>query len=125
MQLTIESTEKTPKVNFDVTSNELVIEGICIPELTHEFFKPVINFIHQVENSSIKQFSLLVKLHFFNTGSARYILELMKTVQKLKDKGIEVKFKWYYNEDDEDIEEAGRSYSFILNEPFDMVSFPS
>ncbi|HTA62964.1 MAG TPA: DUF1987 domain-containing protein [Bacteroidia bacterium] len=125
MNLSIESTEKTPKVNFNTTNNELVLEGICIPELTHEFFKPVINFIHTVEQSPVKQFSLTVKLHFFNTGSARYILELMKTVLKLKEKGIEVTFKWYYNEDDEDIEEAGRSYSFILNEPFDMISFKS
>ena len=125
MNLSIEATEKTPKVEFNNTSNELLLEGICIPELTHEFFKPVINFIHQTEESPLKQFTLTVKLHFFNTGSARYILELMKTVQKLKQKGTDVKFKWFYNEDDEDIEEAGRSYSFILNEPFEMMSFKS
>ena len=123
MKLSIEATEKTPKVEFNNVSNELLLEGICIPELTHEFFKPVINFIRQAEENSLAQFTLTVKLHFFNTGSARYILELMKTVQKLKQKGVDVKFKWFFNEDDEDIEEAGRSYSFILNEPFEMLSF--
>jgi hypothetical protein len=123
MNLSIESTEKTPKVEFNGTSNELLLEGICIPELTHDFFKPVINFVRQVEENSLKNFTLTVNLHFFNTGSARYILELMKNVQKLKEKGIAIKFKWFYNEDDEDIEEAGRSYSFILNEPFEMIPF--
>lgn len=121
MNLSIESTEKTPRVEFNSTSNELLLEGICIPELTHDFFKPVINFVRQAEESSLKDFTLTVNLHFFNTGSARYILELMKNVQKLKEKGIAIKFKWFYNEDDEDIEEAGRSYSFILNEPFEMI----
>ena len=123
MNLSIESTEKTPRVEFNNVSNELLLEGICIPELTHEFFKPVINFVHLAEESTLKNFTLTVNLHFFNTGSARYILELMKNVQKLKEKGIAIKFKWFYNEDDEDIEEAGRSYSFILNEPFEMIPF--
>ncbi len=121
MNLSIESTEKTPRVEFNNSNNELLLEGICIPELTHDFFKPVINFVRQAEENSLKDFTLTVNLHFFNTGSARYILELMKNVQKLKEKGIGIKFKWFYNEDDEDIEEAGLSYSFILNEPFEMI----
>jgi hypothetical protein len=99
------------------------MEGVCIPELTHDFFKPIISFVNSLDTNAIKNFTLTINLHFFNTGSSRYILELMKTVQKLKEKGVTVKFKWYYNIDDEDIEEAGRSYSFILNEPFEMVSF--
>lgn len=124
MDFLIEATEKTPKVEYKSDKHELTIEGICIPELTHEFFKPVINFINEAEkNDNFKDFALTVNLHFFNTGSARYILELMKNVQRLKQKGISIKYKWFYNEEDEDIEEAGRSYSFILNEPFEMIPF--
>ncbi len=118
----VEATERTPKVEFNNATNELVLEGICIPELTHDFFKPIIAFVHEAgDNNATKQFTLTVKLHFFNTGSARYILELMKNIQKLKEKGIDVKYKWYYSEDDEDIEEAGRSYAFILDETFEMI----
>ncbi|MBS1646208.1 MAG: DUF1987 domain-containing protein [Bacteroidetes bacterium] len=123
MELQLEATEKTPKVLFNKKSGELSMEGICIPELTHDFFKPIIHFVQKVEASEVKTFTLSVNLHFFNTGSARYILELMKTVQQLKEKGVAIKYKWHYSEDDEDIEEAGRSYSFILNEPFEMIPF--
>jgi hypothetical protein len=121
MTFLVEATERTPKVEFNNAASELLLEGICIPELTHDFFKPIIAFVHEAGETGIKQFSLIVKLHFFNTGSARYILELMKNIQKLKEKGIEIKFKWYFSEDDEDIEEAGRSYAFILNETFEMI----
>ena len=123
MELKIEATEKTPKVEYNSGKNELQMDGICIPEQTHDFFKPILNFITYLESTPPKTFILTVNLHFFNTGSARYILEVMKSVRKLKDVGVDVKYKWFYNEEDEDIEEAGRSYSFILNEPFEMIPF--
>jgi hypothetical protein len=123
MDLKIEATEKTPKVEYNSAKAELLMEGICIPEQTHDFFKPILNFIDTLATAPPKEFTLNVNLHFFNTGSARYILEVMKNVRKLKDTGVNVKFKWYFNEEDEDIEETGRSYSFILNEPFEMVPF--
>lgn len=123
MDLNIEATEKTPKISFNSSTGELLMEGICIPEQTHDFFKPVLAFINSLEATPPKSFTLITNLHFFNTGSARYILEVMKNALKLKEKGVDVKYKWHYNEEDEDIEEAGRSYSFILNEPFDMVPF--
>ena len=123
MNMQIDATEKTPKVLFNKDTGELSMEGVCIPELTHDFFKPIISFVTSLDVATLKNFTLTVNLHFFNTGISRYILELMKTIQKLKEKGVAIKFKWYYNIDDEDIEEAGRSYSFILNEPFEMVSF--
>lgn len=123
MDLKIEATEKTPKVEYNSSKSELVMEGICIPEQTHDFFKPILNFIDSLDVASTKEFTLNVNLHFFNTGSARYILEVMKNARKLKDSGVAVKYKWNYNEEDEDIEEAGRSYSFILNEPFEMIPF--
>jgi hypothetical protein len=125
MDLKIEATEKTPRIEYNSATGELLMEGICIPEQTHDFFKPVLNFIDTLETSPPKHFILTANLHFFNTGSARYILEVMKNARKLKEKGVDVKFKWRYNEEDEDIEEAGRSYSFILNEPFEMIPFKS
>lgn len=125
MDLKIEATEKTPKIEYNPSTGELLMEGICIPEQTHDFFKPVLSFIDTLESTPPKDFILTTNLHFFNTGSARYILEVMKNARKLKDKGVNVKFKWHYNEEDEDIEEAGRSYSFILNEPFEMIPFKS
>lgn len=125
MDLKIEATEKTPKVEYNRAKCELLMEGICIPEQTHDFFKPVLSFIDSLVAQPPKTFTLTVNLHFFNTGSARYILEVMKNTRKLKDAGVDTKFKWYFNEEDEDIEEAGRSYSFILNEPFEMIPFKS
>lgn len=125
MDLKIEATEKTPRIEYNSVTGELLMEGICIPEQTHDFFKPVLHFIDTLETAPPKDFTLTANLHFFNTGSARYILEVMKNARKLKDKGVNVRFKWRYNEEDEDIEEAGRSYSFILNEPFEMIPVKS
>ncbi len=125
MEFLIDGTEKTPRVEYHTGRFELVLEGICIPEQTHDFFKPVLDFIDILVKNPPPSFTLTINLHFFNTGSARYILEVMKSTCRLKELCGLVKFKWYYNEEDEDIEEAGRSYSFILNEPFEMVPLKS
>jgi hypothetical protein len=35
--------------------------------------------------------------------------------------GKEVKIRWHYHEDDEDLEEAGKSYAYILGLPVEII----
>ena len=44
----------------------------------------------------------------------------MKTIEKT-DKGKELVLKWYYEEDDEDMLEAGEDYESIIRVPFKMI----
>ena len=39
----------------------------------------------------------------------------------MKTKGAEVLVNWYYEEDDEDMEEAGEDYQAIIKLPFNMI----
>ena len=62
-----------------------------------------------------------VKLEYFNTSSSKCILDLFKQLEKLNAGNTEVKVNWYFEEDDEDMEEAGEDYQAIIDLPFKMI----
>tara|TARA_B100001093_G_C26854371_1_gene1026697 strand:- start:2662 stop:3036 length:375 start_codon:yes stop_codon:yes gene_type:complete len=116
--LKLEGSAKTPVVEF--TSNgELLLKGRSIPENSIEFYKPLIEWIdnygQQVKDSTV----LSVQLEYFNTSSSKCILDVFKKLESLS--GSEVSVKWYYEEDDEDMLEAGEDYEAIIDLPFEMI----
>ena len=60
-----------------------------------------------------------VQLEYFNTSSSKCILDVFKKLETLS--GTEVSVKWYYEEDDEDMLEAGEDYEAIIDLPFEMI----
>ena len=63
-----------------------------------------------------------MQLEYFNTSSSKCILDVFKKLENLHNKSVaEVVINWYYEEDDEDMLEAGEDYQSILKLPFKMV----
>ena len=60
-----------------------------------------------------------VQLEYFNTSSSKCILDVFKKLESVT--GSEVSVKWYYEEDDEDMLEAGEDYEAIIDLPFEMI----
>ena len=62
-----------------------------------------------------------IHLEYFNTSSSKCILDIFKKLESIKNAGNEVNINWYYEEDDEDMLEAGEDYQAIINVPFKMI----
>ncbi len=116
--LNLEGTAKTPTVDFK-SNGELLIKGRSIPENSIEFYKPIIDWITDYGNSPQSDTSVNIQLEYFNTSSSKCILDVFKKLESLPD--TSVKIKWYYEEDDEDMLEAGEDYEAIIDLPFEMV----
>ena len=58
---------------------------------------------------------------YFNSTSAKYILDVFKTLGSLQSKGAEVRVKWHYEEDDEDMLEVGQEMSRMSKLPFEYI----
>jgi len=114
----IEGTPKTPTVEFNQASGTLLIKGRSIPENSIEFYKPLIDWIGAYAQSPQENTVVSIKLEYFNTSSSKCILDVFK---KLESVGSNVLIKWYYEEDDEDMLEAGEDYDAIINLPFNMI----
>lgn len=119
--LKLEGSAKTPSVNFNAETGVLELQGRSIPENSVEFYKPINEWIDAYGNNPKANTTVDVKLEYFNTSSSKCILDLFKQLEGLNGKGTEVHVNWYFEEDDEDMEEAGEDYEAIISLPFKMI----
>jgi len=116
-----EETLKTPYVKFDGEKGLVEIKGRSIPENSIEFYKPLIDWLDKFADQPAGRTSVNVKLEYFNTSSSKCILDIFRKLELMHKKGDEVEINWYYEEDDEDMFEAGEDYQSIINIPFKMI----
>ena len=118
---TIEGSPKTPNINFDLIGGILEIKGRSIPENSIEFYKPLIGALENY-SSAVKPITTVnIQLEYFNTSSSKCILDVFKKLEGINKAGSAVTIHWHYEEDDEDMLEAGEDYQAIINVPFKMV----
>lgn len=119
--ITIEGTPKTPSVNFDYNSGKVEIKGRSIPENSIEFYKPLVDWLEKYSSAPKGLTEVNVQLEYFNTSSSKCILDVFKKLETIHKSGNEVLINWYYEEDDEDMLEAGEDYQSIIRIPFKMI----
>lgn len=117
--INIEGSSKTPTVNFDSESGKLLLKGRSIPENSVEFYGPLFDWIEQYSKAPQSETSVDIQLEYFNTSSSKCILDLFKKLEEVSNSNVAI--NWYYEEDDEDMLEAGVDYDAIINIPFKMI----
>jgi hypothetical protein len=119
--LIIEGTPKTPTIEFNSGDGYLLIRGRSIPENSIEFYKSLIEALEAYNNNSKPNTKVDIQLEYFNTSSSKCILDVFKKLEAINSGNSEVIINWYYEEDDEDMLEAGEDYQAIINIPFKMI----
>ncbi|MBI9063526.1 MAG: DUF1987 domain-containing protein [Marinilabiliaceae bacterium] len=116
-----EGTPKTPYVRLDGENGLVEIKGRSIPENSVEFYKPLIDWLEKYGNDPSNETNVNIQLEYFNTSSSKCILDIFKRLELIHKKGNPVEINWYYEEDDEDMFEAGEDYQSIISIPFKMI----
>ncbi|MFZ0280708.1 MAG: SiaC family regulatory phosphoprotein [Bacteroidales bacterium] len=117
----IEGTPKTPTIKFDATEGVFEIKGRSIPENSVEFYKPLVDWLDSYKESPLGKTVVNIKLEYFNTSSSKCILDVFKKLEAIHKAKNDVEVNWYYEEDDEDMLEAGEDYESIIRVPFKMI----
>jgi len=120
-KLLIAGTPKTPEVLFDGESGILEIKGRSIPENSIEFYKPMVDWLENYSQNPKNKTQLNIHLEYFNTSSSKCILDIFKKLESLKKSKHDVMVNWFYEEDDEDMHEAGEDYESIVHLPFKVI----
>ncbi|MDZ4823312.1 MAG: DUF1987 domain-containing protein [Flavobacteriales bacterium] len=116
--LEIQGTNKTPTVRFIAASGLLELKGRSIPENSLDFYKNLITWTEDYAKKPKSETTVHIQLEYFNTSSSKCILDLFKKLEVAKSK---VEIHWFYEQDDEDMLEAGEDYEAIINIPFRMI----
>lgn len=119
--LIIEGTPKTPSVRFDAQQGLVEIKGRSIPENSIEFYKPLVDWLKKYGENPAPLTQVNIQLEYFNTSSSKCILDVFKKLEAIFKAKHDVIINWYYEEDDEDMLEAGEDYESIIRVPFKMV----
>ena len=128
-KLIIEPTLNTPSVILDPEKNSFHFSGESRPEDVRNFYIPILEWLEKYATEQIAQNGMEEKsdreFHFnfeyFNSTSAKYILDLFKILSKFQSEGINTSVFWHYEEDDEDMLEVGMEMSRMSRLPFEYV----
>ncbi|MDB4083127.1 DUF1987 domain-containing protein [Vicingaceae bacterium] len=119
--LVLEGSPKTPTIKFNPEEGKLLIQGRSIPENSIDFYKPLVDILEEYAGNVKAATRVDIILEYFNTSSSKCILDVFKKLEKINEAGGGVAINWHYEEDDEDMLEAGEDYQAIINIPFKMV----
>lgn len=115
-------TDETPEVILDPSVPEFKIQGNSYPENSTKIYTPILEWLEEyVEVSSTNKIVFDFNFDYFNTSSAKYILEVLRIIARLQDNGKDVLIRWHYFEDDTDMMESGEDYIATVDLPFEMV----
>lgn len=117
----LEATPKTPKLDFNPDADTFLISGRSIPENSIEFYRPFLDWLDNYVQNPLDSTNFEVKLEYFNTSSSKCLVEIFRKLEKIKEAGKDIAIDWYYEEEDEDMEESGEDFKQIIKVPFKMV----
>ncbi|HBE41471.1 MAG TPA: hypothetical protein DDW27_09750, partial [Bacteroidales bacterium] len=124
-KLIIDKTTNSPKVIFDPERNIFEISGESRPPDVAGFYSEILNWFDDYSSFLSKTggtgdavvFNL--DFEYFNSSSAKYILDFCKQIAALRSKGGDILVKWHYEKDDADMLESGREMARIAKIPFE------
>ncbi|MCS6820291.1 MAG: DUF1987 domain-containing protein [Microscillaceae bacterium] len=121
--LFIESTPVTPEVHFNPETAIFEIKGISMPEYADEFYKQLLDYIHEyLATTANETTTLIFKFNYFNTGTSPAVEAILKAFEKNKPEKHEVKVKWYYETEDEDMKDLGEHYQNMTSLPVEIIA---
>jgi SiaC family regulatory phosphoprotein len=90
----------TPSVYFQAESGICELAGESYIEDAPTFYEPLIRWL---ENFKGSQLIFNFKLTYFNTSSSKCILNVVKSLRILQNKGVALEINWFYPEDNYDL----------------------
>ena len=110
--LIIPATARTPAIDFDFGKSHLKLSGESYPEDVTEFYNPVFSaldaFTSTLGPGSSCRFDF--ELIYLNSSSAKAVIMLMDKLDAAAAKGAAVDVYWFYDEEDDTMEELGEEF---------------
>jgi hypothetical protein len=123
-KLDIKEGQHTPGIILDPDEMNFNISGSSLPEDVEKFYQPVIGWLDEfIENipDPDKPLKVSVRFNYYNSGSMRYIAEIFKRIKRINDKNVDTVVKWFYDEEDDLLLEAGQDLEEVTGLHFEYI----
>ena len=121
--ISIKETEATPSIEFSPGEGLLIIKGRSHPENAKVFYGPLIDWCEGYAKEPADKTILRIQLEHFNTISSKSLLDVFRTLKPIQNLEKDLVVDWYYESDDEELLDAGRTYEEITGIRFIMTPY--
>ena len=114
-----EELKNCPGIAYYPDDNKLEIVGRSIPENPELIFRRLEDWLtlHFEKNNGL---DVNIQLEYINSGSSKYLYEILKRLTGYGRSGKLVRIKWLYEEDDEGMLELGEHYRDTAGIPLEI-----
>jgi len=123
--LNIKGTNVSPEVNFDHKALTFEMAGYSRPENVRDFYMPILSWLEQfvaeiitTKPSISKPVAFNFRMIYFNSSSAKFLFDMITHINAIHKNNVPVMINWYFDEDDEELKEAGEELSEMADFPF-------
>jgi hypothetical protein len=81
--LLIEQTPKTPQIDLNQLTGELIFSGRSIPENAAKVYEPVFNWITEYVQHPRPTTNLRLNMEYFNTSSSLWLAKILKVLIRI------------------------------------------
>lgn len=126
-KLIIDPTANSPTVILDPEKKIYQISGESRPPDVWEFYNQIIRWlddfsIYLTKTDETKEPVIFnFNFEYFNSSSAKMILDIFKILVGLSLKGIDLTIKWHFEKGDIDMLDVGKEMAEIVKFPFEFV----
>ena len=124
-KIDIAATARTPHLSFDPAAGIFVLEGESYPEDTKKFYDTPLSHVYSyLDTGTGAQAVFAFKLKYFNSSSAKVLMDLFLAIEESASRGNTLKIEWHYAADDDNMEELGEEFAEELDKAeFAMITF--
>jgi hypothetical protein len=113
-----EPTKKTPQLDFNHLTGELILSGRSVPENPAATYDDVLNWVTQYVNNPRHTTNLRLNLEYFNTASSIWLAKVIKILCQIKGPENILIIHLYFNIEDfdnMDIQDIKEVLSPVIN----------
>ena len=122
--LYIDPSAKTPQIDFNPLTGELILSGRSIPENAAELYENVFKWIIEYSRSPRHTTNLRFNLEYFNTSSSIWLAKIVKALCAIKESEYTLMIHLYFNIEEFDNMEV-EDLKDALSPIIDMIGTPT
>lgn len=115
----IEKTIKSPLIEGDVRTGEIIIQGRSYPENAVEFYEPFLNWFEELKSLNLSSIKFTVDMEYFNTSTAGILFDFIDKIAQYNTEA-NVLIIWVYESDDYEMVSKGKSLKEHFGDLFQL-----
>jgi len=119
----LQATDITPEVILDKENNIFKFKGRSLPEEVIDFYQPILKWLEEYISNPNNMTIIEMDFDYLNSASQKMLTNIFEILEQLKKNGNQIRIKWKYNIDDNELKEIGQEFSEIFSIPFEFEGY--